>query len=347
MRDKGISRNIGAGGRRPPGEDAGLGGFARAGGPVSPEAPAPTPSSEKGERRRRRMPDDGRHFKELDEKRVKSAMMLWTMLLGAAGVVVIVLFVLFWLRPYIERRDRMAVTAAQAEAPLSMEEPPGKSRLGEKEAVALAMKAMAARTEEEILAVIDPGPVPAAEVGEFLKALATREGEISRYDWMVRLDTPREDMAGVVVSFLKEGEKGNRIALFSPEGTGRWKMDFPAFARLATPSWEELLSGEAPTAVVRIYVEKDQYFNGPFREEDGWICYGVASPDVDRLLFGYCRKDSEQARVMRAALDGRKMARVTTVLGNTEGADGRQFLIKRVLAHDWLVGDEPVDASGE
>ncbi len=347
MKDKGVSRNIGAGARRPPEEDPGLGGFARAGGPVHRDRHSSGTPSPKGERRRRRVVDDGGDFKELDEKRMKSAMMLWTMLLGAAGVAVIVVFVFVWLRPFIERRDRVAIAAAMEVPRFDVVEPAASKKLEQTVAVALATKAMAARTEEEILATIDPGSVPTAEVGTFLAGLAAEEGGITGYDFMARLDTEREDVTGVVVSFEKDGNKTNRIALLAPDGTGEWKMDFPAFARLATPSWDAFLSGTAESAVVRVYVERDQYFNGPFSEADGWVCYGVASPDVDRLLFGYCKKDGDQDRVMQSLLDVRRMARATAVLEKAGGTDGRQFLIKRVLAHDWLVGDEPADEAGK
>lgn len=273
-------------------------------------------------------------------------MMIWTMLLGAGGIVVIAISVGIWLKSESDRRNDTTDTGRTTTEYIRIEEPAEKKKMGEAEAVALATKALAARAEEDILAVIDPGPVPASEVGGFLQGLQEREGTITGYDLMARLDSPREDLVGVVVSFEKDGEKANRIALFAPDGSGQWKMDFPAFSRMATPSWDDLLTGPAESAVVRVYVERDQYFNGPFSESDGWVCYGVASPDVDRLLFGYCKKDSPQDLAIRSLLDIRKMARVTVALEKAEGADSRQFVIKRVLAHDWLVGDEPADEAG-
>ncbi|WAC19202.1 hypothetical protein OVA24_18405 [Luteolibacter sp. SL250] len=345
MKDKGISRDVGSGARRTRGEDPGLGGFHRASGHL-PETTTHSAPSSKGERRRRRVPDDGRYPDGKDDKRTKSAMMIWTMLLGAGGIVVITMALFLWLKSEGDGRKDAAAAGGKAADLVRIDKPVETKKLGDADAVALATEALAARTDAEILQVIDPGPVPAAEVGEFLKVLEDREGSITGYDVMARLDSPREDMAGVVVSSEKDGKKGNRIALFTPDGTGRWKMDFPAFSRMAVPSWGDLLSGKAESAVVRVYVERDQYFNGPFSEADGWTCYGVASPDVDRLLFGYCKKGGDQDRAILSLLDIRKMARVTVVLGRAEGADGRQFVIKRVLAHDWLVGDEPADGAG-
>ena len=45
-------------------------------------------------------------------------------------------------------------------------------------------------------------------------------------------------------------------------------------------------------------VAKDSYYNGPFRDETQWSCYGMASPDLDVVLLGYCRQGSPQAAAM-------------------------------------------------
>ena len=346
MREKGISRNIGGGGsKRPAGEGPGLGNLNK----VAPGDPVPAVPVDpvKGERRRRRVLDDGRHQKELDDKRAKSAMMLWTMTLGIGGLIVIILGLVFWLKPFIERRDRMAAISPDADKNVPLEESLVEEVFGEDSAVDLTKRALAARDEEEISATIDPGTMPVAEVAAFLEDLRQEDGEISRYEWMTRLDTTREEVVGVLVSFKKGEERRNRIALLSKDAGRKWKMDFPAFARLATPSWSELKTGRVNAAVVRVYVADDQYFNGPFTESDGWRCYGIASPDVPELMFGYCKTDSEQAKAINLLLDRRKMARATLGLERVEGAETRQFRIKRVLAQDWLVGDVAADQATE
>lgn len=342
MKEKGISRNIGAGGRRPAGEGPGLGNLAKVGPAKEPEA-APAVDPVKGERRRRRVLDDGRHQKALDEKRAKSALMLWTMTFGIGALIVIVVFLVFWLRPYIERRDKMAAVSPDAGAYVPIEQTFGVESLGEEKAVELAKRALAARDEKEVEATIDPGTEPVSEVISFLENLREKDGEITRYEWITRLDTSREEVAGVLVALKQGEERRNRIALFAQDGKGHWKMDFGAFARLATPSWEKLLEGQVNAAVVRVYLAKDQYFNGPFQESEGWRCFGIASPDVPELMFGYCKEDSDQARAIDTLLDRKKMARATIGIERVEGAGKRQYRIKRVLAEDWLVGDEPAD----
>jgi hypothetical protein len=340
MSDKGISRDVGTGSKRTVGDKTGLEGFSKAG----DLSPIISDSSAKGEKRWRRNSEGNSSADENDPKRANSAM-IRTMLMGAAGVGVIAVAVGIWLLSERERREGAKPYRSSSLA-LQVVEAPENPKLDEDEAIALAKRAMAARSEEEILSVINPGSVPVKEIAEYLKTLQDQQGSIAGYHLLPRLDSPREDLMGVVVLFSKEGNGANRIAMLSPDEDGNWKMDYPAFSRLATPPWTDLLTGPAKSAVVRVFVQRDQYFNGPFREGDGWVCYGVASPDVDQLLLGYCKKDSPQDNAIRSLLKVRKMGRATVELEKAEGADNRQFVIKRVLAHDWLVGDKPADEEG-
>jgi len=148
----------------------------------------------------------------------------------------------------------------------------------------------------------------------------------------------------VLVTFQKEGAKRNRLALLVQDEDGGWKMDFPAFARLAVPAWNEFLDGKADSAEVRVYLAADHYYNGPFKESEGWQCYGLASPDVPDLMFGYCKSDGAQGKAIREILVNRKkMSRVTLKIERMEGAEKRQYVIKRVLAEDWATGKTPLD----
>jgi len=181
------------------------------------------------------------------------------------------------------------------------------------------------------------------EVLALLKKVKSEDGEISRYDWMMKLDTSREDITGVVATFVKDGETRNRLVLLTPDEDGKWKMDFAAFARSTTPDWSELVAGKVESAVVRVYVAPDQYFNGPFSEQAGWRCYGIASPDMPELFYGYCLEGSAQEKVLERLLSDRKTARATLGIERVEGASNRQFRIKRVLAEDWVIGESSAD----
>ena len=112
---------------------------------------------------------------------------------------------------------------------------------------------------------------------------------------------------------------------------------------------------------VRVNVAKDTYYNGPFRDDRQWVCYGMVSPDTEVVMLGYCRKDSPQARAMeRIVMDENDLPggmqgglpaaakapkRATLEVRRVEGAEARQFEITRVLAQDWIVSAKPFDGN--
>ncbi len=90
---------------------------------------------------------------------------------------------------------------------------------------------------------------------------------------------------------------------------------------------------------------RDRYFNGPFHDEGVWAAYCMVSPDMDELLVGYCKRDSDQFRAMELmwSNDETLVTRATLEIERVEGGDRRQFKIARVLAEDWVMGDRPFD----
>ncbi|HVJ46037.1 MAG TPA: hypothetical protein VM511_06595 [Luteolibacter sp.] len=267
--------------------------------------------------------------------------MRWSMVFGFLALVILAMFVMFWLKPYLKERNEISESYGKVLSVIEKE--PENKIPGEKEAISLTKKSLAVTDPKDVEKFILIDSSSPEEVVEFLKKVKQEDGEIARYDWVARLDTTREDISGVAVTFKKEGQSRNRLALLIPDEDGRWKMDFAAFARSTTPSWSDLMEGKANSAVVRVYVAPDQYFNGPFKEQDGWRCYGIASPDMPDLFYGYCLAGGPQDKVLAALLTDRKGARATIGIERTEGATDRQFRIKRVLAEDWAIRDTPAD----
>lgn len=339
MKEKGISRNVGIGQRRAPGDGPALGPLAN----TQPVSGGPA----KGQRRRKRRSAEVRPDVERRQERERLIVLRWSLLSGFAGCVVLVGLFVFWLRPYMERRDRMAAIREKVEDEVPILQEDEVVRLGEPEGLELMRKVLAARTAGEVEEVADPGRTPVSEVVEYLSGLTEREGRVERLEWARELDTRDPGVAGVVVHMRKEGVRVNRLGLFAMSEDGKWRMDFAAFARLAEPSWEGILEGGVESVVARVFVAPDGYFNGPFVEADGWRCFGLASPDLPEMLFGYCRRDSAQFAAIRDLLSRKKLARAVLVLERVDGAGNRQFRIKRVLAADWLMGDVAADEREE
>jgi hypothetical protein len=169
-------------------------------------------------------------------------------------------------------------------------------------------------------------------------------------EWLSSVDANGMLIDGVVVKTRKDDALRNRLALLTPDEFGKWKIDFDAFARTAEPPWDRLLEGNAPHARVRVIVAEDSYYNGPFRDDQVWACFGMASPDHDKVLLGYCRIGSPQERAMRKILEagddlaaGAAVNRVTIELKRVEGALPRQFELTRVLAEDWVMSSRDFD----
>jgi hypothetical protein len=213
----------------------------------------------------------------------------------------------------------------------------------------------ALRFVEKALAVREPAQVPEfframenrdQEVVDFLAGMAARDGVITEYQWMSSIDANRLSLDGVNVIFKGKDRIENRLALLTPDAAGVWKMDFDAFARTVQPRWKQILSPETQVAVVRVFVAKDGYFNGPFRDEKVWNCYGMASADNEEGLLGYAKIGSAQDAALRAILaHGGRLKRATLEIRRLASGEVRQFEISKVIAEDWVLADEPFQAN--
>ena len=158
-------------------------------------------------------------------------------------------------------------------------------------------------------------------------------------------------LEGVLVVYAGKALPGERLAFLTPDDTGVWKVDFDAFARSSRPPWKDLLERRVDNAQVRVFAVKDTYYNGPFKDDSQWVCYGIGSSESNallpagrELLCAYCRVDSPQAKAMqRIFSDGDQTHRVILDIRRTAGAEARQFEITRVLAEDWVLSATPFD----
>lgn len=221
----------------------------------------------------------------------------------------------------------------------------------ENEALVLVKNAMSLRDPGKVEALFRCGSSTPEDVVGFLRKMENLDGAISDYAWLSSMDANDMLLDGVQVNFKTLKGQRSRLAILTPDARGLWKVDFDAFARTVTPQWSEILENKAVQAVVRVMVAPDSYFNGEFKDEQKWTCYGMASPDHEEILMGYCRKDSPQAKAMTRIMsdediygNGRRIGRATLEIRRPENDDERQFEITRVLAQDWVLSDKPFDA---
>lgn len=278
----------------------------------------------------------------------KSGMSLfWSVALGVMALVVIMGFILFWMRSH----RRVAAGVEVARNPENVRVSSRFASPSEDEALALVRRALAVRDPALVDDCLLHGESTPGEVVAFMAGLEDREGRIERTAWLSSMDVDGMLIDGVLVVCKGRTTPIERLALLVPDDHGVWKMDFDGFARTSKPPWKDFLEHRADRARVRVLAKEDSYYNGIFLDETQWTCYGLVSteatewlPDGEVVLRGYCRKGTPQARAMkRISEDGAKIRRVTLELVRTKDAGPRQFEITRILSEEWIVPPEPFD----
>lgn len=296
-----------------------------------------------GRRKRRRRSGEG-GISDRGRKGQRNRVLGWTFLLAWAAVLLLVFTVWMWVMPKISSKNAL-VTREPELAKRVVSKFPSPS---EQEALAMVKQALSIRNAAEIGGYFRPCDSSPEEIVVFLQGLETLDGQIAGDQWLSSMDANGLSIDGVAVNFRNEAAPRSRLAFLTPDAEGKWLIDYDSFARTVKPSWDEILEKGATRALVRVMLAKDSYHNGPFRDDKEWICYGMASPDMERILYGYCKVGSPQA----AALDWvftkeAKLNRATLEIRRVEDGGARQFEISKVVAEDWVVSDVTFEAGFE
>jgi len=295
----------------------------------------------KGFRRKRKKSEGGRGSKI--RKQRQRIIMSWSVVLSGSVLVILGLAVWLWLMPKMDSGEKITgkLSDEAADGARVASRFPSPS---EPEALAAVKRGFAVRDPEKVTEYFRPGRSSGQEIVDFLRGLESKDGAIKQLEWLSSMNANGLSIEGVVVKF-KEGEKlHRRWALLTPDESGVWKIDFDALARTVEPSWTQLLEKQADTAQVRVFVIKDNYYNGPFIDDRQWICYRLASPDTDQILLAYCRTGSPQAAAMdQIFLAENQVSPMTLVIRRVAGAEARQFEIAKVIAEGWVMSTVPFD----
>lgn len=281
----------------------------------------------------------------------------WTVVLVVAVLGVLAFFFWSWAQTRMERQPLVAgepSTLNVQNRNISAFDSPS-----EQAALDLVKQALDLRDPGLVEKYFRPGSAGPEAVIAFLTEMKDRDGDLAGCEWLSSMDANGMLIDGVLVSTSKNDVPHNRLALLTPDAAGVWKIDFDAFARTVNPSWDKLMAAGPVEGLVRVIIAKDNYYNGPFKDETQWVSWGMASQDHETILLGYCRKDSPQERAMeqivssiarKAGEEGdprRKMNRATLALRRPESAENRQFEIIRVMAEDWVMGAKPFDEASK
>lgn len=342
MKNRGIQRSVRASKiSRSPGDAPNIGRVARVPGTGMP----------KGERRIRKRGERRSRAAGIYRREV---VMAWSILIFSAAFLVLGFSVWSWVNGLMGRE----VTAGSAEPTIERYKVSEFESPSQEEAVALVKMALKARDPLQVMAYFRAGETGPETIIRFLAGMEDRYGPIRDCQWLSSMDANGLLLEGVLVASELDGKPHKRLALLTPDEAGVWKIDYDAFARVTQPSWEAILDGDGQ-GMARVILSNDAYYNGPFRDDSRWSCYGMASPDIEPILIGYCRKGSPQDEAMQRMLRSEPdqaepgvagqshVIRATLQLARPPSAEKRQFEITRVLAEDWVLSDEPFDRAGD
>jgi hypothetical protein len=117
-----------------------------------------------------------------------------------------------------------------------------------------------------------------------------------------------------------------------PQGA---KVDFKAYARHGSESWERLLSGEVTSAdEMRVLLYPGGFYLHRFADEARWLHFEARSPDLTEPMDFYVDRDSKAA-VEMGRIEGTPLQVTVSLRAVEESAKYRQFEITALKAEGW------------
>lgn len=155
--------------------------------------------------------------------------------------------------------------------------------------------------------------------------------------------------ANPVTAFVVAFPSGN-VRLLEVVGTADGpRVDWDAYARYGTASWEDLLSGKAEQALVRVFCEPSSERPEPFGDQGRWTCFRLSSPDLPQATLGFSEVGSVRERMMKQVILGTPNYRQHFILEivRREGKEEPLFEIRRCMAVGWILGESAIEEEWE
>lgn len=152
-----------------------------------------------------------------------------------------------------------------------------------------------------------------------------------------------------VTGFVVEFPTGNLRLLEvvgTPDGP---RVDWDAYARHCSASWDDLWSGEVKRAVVRVFCEPSTERPEPFEDQGKWTCFRMSGPELPRAALGFAAVGSVREAKMKQVVLGtpKYRQRFALEIVRHEGEDEPLFEITRCLAVGWILDELAVDQAWE
>jgi hypothetical protein len=152
-----------------------------------------------------------------------------------------------------------------------------------------------------------------------------------------------------VTAFAVAMPSGNKRLLEVVATQDGPKVDWDAYARHGAASWEDLWSGKARRAVVRVFCEPATERPEPFEDQSKWTCFRMSGPDMPQVALGFAPVGSVREKMMRQVVLGSPnyRQRFTLEIVRHEGEDEPLFEIVMCHAVGWIMGESPVEQDWE
>lgn len=251
-------------------------------------------------------------------------------------------------------RQKPQSTAANPSGSPGLDDPAAIPSLAAADALEMVRAMLDADTPEALEPLLHPGEIRPIDALARLRSIEEEGGGFRTPVWLGGFDAICKPISFVMVP----KELGSPVLVtFTVNPERDWKIDFDATVGHCDPPFHDWTKGTARQGLVRVNAKEDNYFNGPFRDDDIWACFALSHPGDDASLYGYCRRDGPQFEAITAILRRNALAasereklagkaesfRTTLRLRNAEDGVSRQYRITEVIADDWVIGDESLE----
>lgn len=208
-------------------------------------------------------------------------------------------------------------------------------RAGLESAEEVARAFLSEKDPEKRLRWVRDAEAVRGRLGEYQNAARSEPGEIDQV-------IGHHETATAFAVTLPSGEVRLLEVVETPEGL---KVDWDAYARFGTASWEDLWSGKAQRAVVRVFCEPSTEAPEPFQDREKWTGFRLTSPDLPQVALGFSETGTVRGAMMKKVVLGSPKYRQRFVLEvvRHEGQDEPLFEITECRAVGWIEGDRPVE----
>ncbi len=228
------------------------------------------------------------------------------------------------------------------------------SSLSASDAVAMVSGMLEAESAADLEPLLRQGDIDTGEALDRIREIREDLSETASPKWLGSIDAIAQPIEFVA---LPRKFSGPLLVPLTPDAQHRWRIDFDAMTGHCEPPFSDLVEGRSEQGLVRAMGRIDTYFNGPFRDEDVWMCIALSQPDEDGIIYGYCRRDGFGYRAIevierrnrRATTDAGMSPdrgnafRTTLRLRKVENSLDRQYQITEVVSDDWVVGDRTLE----